>query len=494
MPVNRALRALVVLLLAAGLLAICVRLAWLGDDGYITLRSVENWVRGEGLRWNTADRVQTFTHPLWLLLVTAGRLVSGELYFTTIALGLGLSAAAIAMLLWRGRTVAGAGALAAVLAMAHAFPEYATSGLETSLSYLLLALFVVVVANEHAAPKRRYGLAVLLASLAVTNRMDLAVLCLPAVLSTMRGVGVRTVIARGLLGVLPLLAWLAFASLWFGSPFPVTAHAKAFGTGIPAADMIAQGLYFVGHTLLDDPVLVLVVLVAPLVCRATPRGVWLVLGMALYTGYVVKVGGDFMAGRFFLPPFVVGAALLARRLAAARARTCGFVAVAALVLGLLHGLPAWTRPPASDTPPPASAIEAARGIVDERRMHYHSLGLLAPGRQIPRYGALHELAWPQGRDTRWFLLNGSVGTAGRSTPRSSSRHSPTTPTPACGRRPPGRSSASTAPTRWSRCSRRSASPTAPARSAVLKIPPRCGPRPPSPSPSTATSGCSRASS
>ena len=51
------------------LLAVGVRLAWLGDDAFITLRSVENWVTGNGMRWNADERVQTFTHPLWMMLL-----------------------------------------------------------------------------------------------------------------------------------------------------------------------------------------------------------------------------------------------------------------------------------------------------------------------------------------------------------------------------------------------------------------------------------------
>lgn len=36
-----------------------VRLAWVGEDAYITFRTVENAVAGHGLRWNVADRRQT---------------------------------------------------------------------------------------------------------------------------------------------------------------------------------------------------------------------------------------------------------------------------------------------------------------------------------------------------------------------------------------------------------------------------------------------------
>ena len=44
--------------------------AWLCDDAYITFRVVDNLPGGFGLRWNTFERVQAYTNPLWMLLVT----------------------------------------------------------------------------------------------------------------------------------------------------------------------------------------------------------------------------------------------------------------------------------------------------------------------------------------------------------------------------------------------------------------------------------------
>ena len=40
--------------------------AWLCDDAYITYRTVDNFVSGLGLRWNPIERVQAYTHPLWM--------------------------------------------------------------------------------------------------------------------------------------------------------------------------------------------------------------------------------------------------------------------------------------------------------------------------------------------------------------------------------------------------------------------------------------------
>lgn len=412
-----AARRLLVLAIAAGFAAIFVRLAWVSDDAYITLRSVENLATGNGLRWNAVDRVQTYTHPLWMLVLAAGRVVSGEVYFTAIWLGIALSLVAVTALMRRCGTVAAMLAMAAILASARAFCEYATSGLETALTCVLLVAFVSIVGSEQE-PRRRFLRASSCAALLATNRMDLALLCLPGVLATMRGMPLRTVVGLGFAASLPFLGWLVFATIYYGSPLPVTAHAKAFGLGIPVFDMVGQGLYYAWHTAGDDPALLATVVAGVCVGLRTPGRRLLALGVLLYLGYVVKVGGDFMAGRFFLPPFAVAVTLLAERLARSTPRTCGLVALAAIAV-MAFALPPWLRGPASDTRPANAieTIEAAHGIVDERRMYYEQLGLLAPARnqpgfERPRFGSLVSLVWPQGRSDRWFLLQGAVGVAG----------------------------------------------------------------------------------
>jgi arabinofuranosyltransferase len=48
-----------------------LRSSWISDDAAISLRTVLNVTHGFGLTFNIAERVQTFTHPLWLLLLTS---------------------------------------------------------------------------------------------------------------------------------------------------------------------------------------------------------------------------------------------------------------------------------------------------------------------------------------------------------------------------------------------------------------------------------------
>jgi hypothetical protein len=49
------------------------------DDAFITFRTVDNFIHGYGLRWNTIERVQTFTNPLWMFLVSIFYLLINKL-------------------------------------------------------------------------------------------------------------------------------------------------------------------------------------------------------------------------------------------------------------------------------------------------------------------------------------------------------------------------------------------------------------------------------
>lgn len=393
------------------LATLAVRLAWLGDDAFITLRSVENWVRGAGPRWNPDDRVQTFTHPLWMLLLAAGRALSGEYYLTTIGISWLLSTAAVAWLCWRARSTAAIVITAAVLVGARAFGDYMTSGLETPLTFVLLVAFVAVATSEGKAA-RRYARLVLLASLLATNRMDLGLLCLPVVLAAMAGVPRAAVLLRGAIAASPFVLWVAFACVYYGSPVPVTAHAKAFGLGIAPLDIVRQGVCYLGHTAVSDPCLFLVALAGAAALLLGRRTRWLGLGAALYVAYLVWIGGDFMQGRLLLSPFVIAVAGLAPRLGAMRWRVAAPAALGAVGLSFLGGLPAWCVPPAQETPLPQEVIDGQHGIVDERRMYFADYGLLSPTRRLPEYGALQIVAPQATRPQRWWMLHGIAGAVG----------------------------------------------------------------------------------
>src|SRR5512138_705180 len=93
------------------------RTAWVCDDAYITFRTIDNVVHGFGLRWNVDERVQAFTHPLWLLVLTPFYALTREAWLTSMLLSIGISLAAACIVAFRiARTQwTGAVAVAALL-------------------------------------------------------------------------------------------------------------------------------------------------------------------------------------------------------------------------------------------------------------------------------------------------------------------------------------------------------------------------------------------
>ena len=62
-------------------------------------RQLRTWVRP---RWNPLERVQTYTHPLWMLGVSAVYFVVRDMYFAPVALSIACSAGAIGILMFEG--------------------------------------------------------------------------------------------------------------------------------------------------------------------------------------------------------------------------------------------------------------------------------------------------------------------------------------------------------------------------------------------------------
>jgi arabinofuranosyltransferase len=351
------------------LLAI-VRAAWLSDDAYITLRTIDNFWNGYGLRWNVIERVQSYTHPLWMLLLAAGYGITREAQWTTLVVSL-LCVAGSLVLLIRRLPVAAAVLAVVCLTSSRAFVEFSTSGLETPLSFLLLVAFWLL------ALQRAPG-AGLLAGLCILNRLDLALLVGPAWLALARRQTTPRATMRVLAwGLIPVMAWFAFAWIYYGAFLPNTALAK-LDTGIGAMTLLQQGLWYLQESWRSDPITPAVITIAIAWGLATRR--WSVAsGLVLFLAYVVRVGGDFMSGRFLAPAFVTGVLILAREaarpieqrpawLAAACAATIGI----SVVGGVHSPWRVWEAAPVAGEP-----IGNFHGIVDEQRIYAPYTGVVA---------------------------------------------------------------------------------------------------------------------
>jgi arabinofuranosyltransferase len=366
--------------------------AWISDDAGLTLRSIDNLHRGFGPTFNISERVQAYTHPLWmwsLALVTA---LSNEYFFSTIAVSLICSIAMLGILAWRIDATDTGLALAAVgLLLSKSFIDYSTSGLENPLAHLLLASFAAVYLRHLATP--HYRTLSLLAAAIVLNRQDHLLLIAPAIVSLLvrptEQSGSRRIrwqlierqsLMRLFIGVIPVALWFGFSLLYYGFLFPNTAYAK-LNTDLARGELMQQGLLYLFETFKNDPLLCIMLLLGSWLSlhrgHLYHRG--LALGIVLYGVYIISIGGDFMVGRFLTAPLIMASVLVATLTPPHVASYA--VAVPLLLIGLINPV----NPLVSNF---ASAGQVdptfsdSNGVTDERLYYAETSGLLQLNRSF----------------------------------------------------------------------------------------------------------------
>lgn len=376
-------RTLLTVLLGTVFFVVLVRTAWLGDDAFITLRTVDNFVNGYGMRWNVVERVQTFTHPLWFFLCSAAYAVTREAYFTIYALSIGVSLVTFYLFLkFVSSSLTAALLGGTTLLLSKSFVDYSTSGLENPLSHLLVVLLLLAwwrVVNGVAGLTTLW----LAAGLLTLNRLDLALLAAPALVIASRPSPWRVVTRAAAIGLTPLVAWELFSIVYYGVPFPNTAYAK-LQTGIPSGVLFGQGVLYLLDAFAVDPVTPLAIGVSAALALNAARHEWpWVAGVALYTLYFVSVGGDFMSGRFLSVVVLLMVAVWART-SLPLPRGAAPIALATLTVIGVFGT---ARPPLTSSAwtfgdGPNAAIEV-NGVADERAVYYRYTGLLRWSRARP---------------------------------------------------------------------------------------------------------------
>lgn len=358
---------------------VLVRTAWVNDDTYITLRVIDNFLDGHGLRWNVAERVQAYTHPLWLALLLAAIVLTGEYFYTVILVSMVISLIALSIAACRVARTQLAGVLVVLCALtSRAFVDFSTSGLENPLTNLLLAIFVLRWSRQRADRRELFELS-LIAALAILTRPDAALFYAPALGCTAWRLGLRSALRPLLLGFAPFVVWELFSFVYYGFLVPNTAVAK-LNTGLGTWELVRQGGYYFYNALRYDPVTLLAVVGAAIaaVWRRDRQGLLLLAGIALYLLYIVRIGGDFMSGRFFAAPFFGALLILARQPLTLRTPATYLALAVILIAGwLVHPQPAFATGP--DFGANRQGIFQGHGIADERRFYHRGTGLVRTG-------------------------------------------------------------------------------------------------------------------
>ncbi|MFN5059374.1 MAG: hypothetical protein ACK5GU_05565 [Chloroflexota bacterium] len=366
--------------------------AWISDDAGLTLRSIDNLHRGFGPSFNISERVQAYTHPLWMWLLALVTAFSNEYFFSTIVVSLICSIATLGIMAWRiDATDSGLVIVAVGLLLSKSFIDYSTSGLENPLAHLLLVSFAAVYLRHLETP--HYRTLSLLAAAIVLNRQDHLLLIAPAIVSLLvrptEQSGSRRIrwqlidrpsFIRLLIGAIPVALWFGFSLVYYGFLFPNTAYAK-LNTDLARGELMQQGLLYVFETFKNDPLLFVMLLLGSWLSlhrgHLYHRG--LALGIVLYGVYIISIGGDFMVGRFLTAPLVVASVLVATL---TPPHVASYIAAVPLLLvGLINPVnPLVSNFAQAEQIDPT--FSDSNGVTDERLYYAETSGLLQLNRSF----------------------------------------------------------------------------------------------------------------
>lgn len=381
------------------------------EDAYISLRFAKHLAAGLGLIWNAGEPpVEAYTNLLWVLLSAGAMKLGLDGPLMTQILGGAASLGVMAYTYRYARRLLGLDRELALLpllllAVSGPFATWALSGLETNLfALLVLGACYHLVTFWKTGRTRQAALASALGLLATLTRPD--GLGIFAILIGLHLVGpragraksspLRTTLAIAACFLFPMALYGLWKLRYFGDLIPNTFYAKTGGTLEQWIRGVTYTLYFAIQFLL--PLLPFAALALwarrwgvassagePMVRLARVVGIAVSLG---YTGYVVLVGGDYMAMyRFFvpiLPLLYLGVADGLRGAAAAAANTPGVRRAFALATLVACGATLANSTPLDSRLYPQSRVTHGqyRGVRVER---WHTHRLEAIGRFFRSY-------------------------------------------------------------------------------------------------------------
>lgn len=368
-----------------GVLAVVIavfRLAWVSDDALITLRTALNITHNWGPGYNATESVQAYTHPLWFLIWTGIGSLSNQWILGMLFASIAFTGLAVGLLMWRAMSLSRIILVLGFLLFSNAFIEYSTSGLENPLSYTGIALVGVLALTAGPAPRWNWALWFGLASAALLlTRFDLVLMVAPWILliswRLRHSLTVLAVAAAAFFA--PLFIWFTWSQLTYSTWLPNTFEAKR-NVDIPATELVVQGFRYLMVTFEHDPVTLIGLVLGLGAALLMGNGVIRAgaIGGLIYIGYIVWIGGDFMAGRFLAVPLFLAMLLLAALpTLTSEVTPAGVASSTVVILILVVGSTAAGSTPVSLANPKEQRWEVDQnfnaGVSDERGI-YVSLG------------------------------------------------------------------------------------------------------------------------
>lgn len=289
--------------------------SWNCDDAYHGFVMARNLAEGHGFVYNIGERVNASTCPLFDIILAGLYFVFGHMETVSVVFCFLCSVSACAIVLYRVCTHRWHAAFAVLsFLMCTGFMSYTTGGLENSLLFLICAVYLSIVFSDS-----RYGFSQLLflsllCSASLMTRLDSAFfLAVPTACMFLfrRRCSFRDMLAAGFAGLIPFLSWECFSLIYYGFFFPNTYYAKV-STGFPVTDYLIRGCSYTAVSCMFDTVMAFVVVTAVIMSFRSRdiRFFSVASGVLIKIVYIIRVGGDFMVGRYFAGIFFVSVMLI----------------------------------------------------------------------------------------------------------------------------------------------------------------------------------------
>ncbi|MFH1335373.1 MAG: hypothetical protein ABII96_02555 [Candidatus Zixiibacteriota bacterium] len=301
--------------------------AWTSDDAFISFRYAQNLVEGKGLVYNAGERVEGYSNFLWTLFLAWGMELKLDPIDVTNTLGVisfALTILTFIYISWRlfkdNRTWGVFLPLTALclLAQAH-FREFATGGLETSLFTFLISLgFTGLIFSKSRWGYLLTGLVFVLVALTRPDGIIFYILSLLFLILT-----VSTIPKRIWYFLIPLILvyipYYILRFLYYGYPFSNIYYARSVNLAWWGQGLEYLFLYFKAYYVFW--LLLALAVVSAIKVRKSvkklfhppydfdlvQKAVFLsLLFSVVFSFYLIRIGGDFMFARFFIPitPFL----------------------------------------------------------------------------------------------------------------------------------------------------------------------------------------------
>jgi arabinofuranosyltransferase len=419
----------------AALCAVLVTIAWANrfvqDDAYIVFRYAEHWARGEGLVWNPGERVEGYSSFLYTALLGLASRLGLDPVAASHAIGLACFLGSLLAIFATARLTFDSAPAAlltvALLGANYTFSIFATGGLETSLHAFLVccALWLLARGQARGWPAPVAAQLSVVAGLLMLTRPDSAIPC-----AVFIGIALwrtsRAPAAPAWWTYAALLApasaivglWLMWKLAYYGELLPNTYHVKVASSTSPQLGIRYLYVFVASYWLFPLAALALF-RATRLVRERCDALVAAMVFVALWVGYILRIGGDFMEFRFMVPllpalMLVIVATILKSEVTLVR------VGLVALVLAgsAYHasGFPVWPDGPRPEsrrslqdhlTAPDQNWIEIGRALRRAAGDDRSLMIAVTPAGAIPYHSGLPSIDM-LGLCDRWVARHGDI--------------------------------------------------------------------------------------